>query len=155
RLQVRMMQCTADDASITSHALCTLVLEWIRRQMEEEDITLEALKEKKHLLYLNIDNSLHDCSDIRTGDAQDTEMVQDYKKISRKLSKTNLKVSKKITMGLHPTKPRMMLYSRSISDEEDAQDAEWKLIAHAEVTGTFSFSSVPFTSKIVFKNVNC
>lgn len=46
RLQVRVMQTTADDASITSHALCTLVHEWIRRQMDEEDVTLDALQEK-------------------------------------------------------------------------------------------------------------
>ena len=37
--------------------------------------------------------------------------------------------------GMHPAKPRMMLYSRSISDEEEEQDAEWKLISHAEVAG--------------------
>lgn len=32
-----------------------------------------------------------------------------------------------------------MLYSRSISDEEDEQEAEWKLIAHAEVAGQEAF----------------
>lgn len=133
RLQLRVIQCSADDASITSHALCLLALEWVRRQIEVEDLTLDSLKEKKHLLYLNLDNSLHDCCDIRPGDHQDTEMVQDYKKISRKQSKSNLKGSKKIMIGLHPTKPRMMLYSRSISDEEEQQDVEWKMIAHAEV----------------------
>ena len=46
-----------------------------------------------------------------------------------------LQASRKISVPLHPAKPRMMLYSRSISDEEENQDAEWKLIAHAEVAG--------------------
>lgn len=47
---------------------------------------------QKHMLYLNIDNSLHDCSDIRSGDLNDSDIVQDYKKMSRKLSQTNMKV---------------------------------------------------------------
>lgn len=45
------------------------------------------------MLYLNMDNSLHDCSDIKSGDLNDSDMVQDYKKMSRKLSQTNMKVS--------------------------------------------------------------
>ena len=44
-------------------------------------------------------------------------------------------VGKRIPVSVHPAKPRMMLYSRSISDEEEQQDAEWKLITHSEVAG--------------------
>lgn len=44
------------------------------------------------MLYLNMDNSLHDCTEIQSGDLNDSEMVQDYKKMSRKLSQTNIKV---------------------------------------------------------------
>lgn len=47
---------------------------------------------QKHMLYLNMDNSLHDCTEIQSGDLNDSEMVQDYKKMSRKLSQTNIKV---------------------------------------------------------------
>jgi len=141
RLQLRVVQNTADEASVTSHAICLLSLEWVRRQMEEEDVSLSALIEKKHLLYLNLDNSLHDCSDIKTGDAHDTEMVQDYKKISRKINHVNTKGSRKISTPLHPVKPRMMLYSRSISDEEEQQEAEWKLVTHAEVDD-YSFVAI-------------
>ena len=34
---------------------------------------------------MNIDQSLHDCSDIVSGDSANTEMVQDYKKLSKKV----------------------------------------------------------------------
>jgi len=134
RLQLRVMQTSLDEASITSYALCMLSIEWIKRQMEGENQSFEDLQEKKHLLYLNLDNSLHDCSEIRTDDLKNTDMVQDYKKISRKLSKSTMKVSKKISMTLQPSKPRMMLYSRSISDEDELQDVEWKLVAHSQTS---------------------
>lgn len=39
-----------------------------------------------HLLYLALDNSLQDCSDLPSGDISDTEIVQDYKKLSKKCS---------------------------------------------------------------------
>ena len=45
-LQLRVIQCSADEASVTSHALCMLSLEWVKRQMEEEQLSLDALKEK-------------------------------------------------------------------------------------------------------------
>ena len=46
RLQLRIIHGTADEAAMTSHALCQLALEWVRRQMEEEDISLDTLNEK-------------------------------------------------------------------------------------------------------------
>ena len=46
RLQLRVILCSADDPSITSHALSLLALEWVRRQIEEEQQTLDCLKEK-------------------------------------------------------------------------------------------------------------
>ena len=46
RLQLRIIQCSVDEASVTSHALCLLALEWVRRQMEEEERSLDGLKEK-------------------------------------------------------------------------------------------------------------
>ena len=44
------------------------------------------------MLYLNLDNSLHDCVDIETGDVIDSDIVQDYKKLSLKLSQPGSKV---------------------------------------------------------------
>ncbi|XP_064119983.1 influenza virus NS1A-binding protein homolog B-like [Macrobrachium nipponense] len=133
KLQVSVIHITQDEANITGRALCNLVLEWLKKQVIEEDLQLELLKEKKHMLYLNMDNSLHDCTDIQSGELNDSDIVQDYKKMSRKLSQTNIKVRRKSTTP-QPVKPRLMLYSRSISDKDDSeQDTEWKLIAYSQV----------------------
>jgi influenza virus NS1A-binding protein len=48
--------------------------------------------EQTHLLYLNLDNSLHDCVDIESGDVIDSDIVQDYKKMSLRLSQPGSKV---------------------------------------------------------------
>lgn len=45
-----------------------------------------------HLLYLAMDNSLQDCSELPSGDVSESDIVQDYKKLSKKQSATNLKV---------------------------------------------------------------
>lgn len=39
-----------------------------------------------HMLYLNRDRTLHDCVDIESGDARDSELVQDYKRLSKRLN---------------------------------------------------------------------
>jgi hypothetical protein len=44
-----------------------------------------------HLLYLAMDNSLQDCTELPTGDVSDTEIVQDYKKLSKR-NQANSKV---------------------------------------------------------------
>ena len=46
RLQLRVMQTSLDEASITSYALCMLSIEWIKRQMEGENQSFEDLQEK-------------------------------------------------------------------------------------------------------------
>lgn len=134
KLQVSIIHMTHDEANITGRALCILVLDWLKKQVIEEDFQLDLLKEKKHMLYLNMDNSLHDCTDIQSGELNDSDMVQDYKKMSRKLSQTNIKIRRKSTTP-QPMKPRLMLYSRNISDKDDSeQDDEWKLIAYTQVS---------------------
>lgn len=36
------------------------------------------------MLYLALDNILQDCSELPSGELSDTEIVQDYKKLSKK-----------------------------------------------------------------------
>ncbi|KAB7494902.1 Influenza virus NS1A-binding-like protein B [Armadillidium nasatum] len=134
KILLNVIHGSKDEANMTSRALCNLSLEWVRKQMEEEELSMQMLQEKTYLLYLNLDNSLHDCADIQTGSANDTELVQDYKKISRKLSQPNLKVRRKVSGVSQPAKPRMMLFSRSISDDDNPQDGDWKLISFSKVS---------------------
>lgn len=46
RLQVTVIHRNQDEAAITGRALCSLVLDWIRKQMEEEELQLDSMKEK-------------------------------------------------------------------------------------------------------------
>jgi influenza virus NS1A-binding protein len=108
------------DANVT--ILCNLVLEWIHRNWEPAQLNVDQLTAKvltrqtffflpfssllvlhllsslcvvyqqTHLLYLNLDNSLHDCVDIESGDVIDSDIVQDYKKMSLRLSQPGSKV---------------------------------------------------------------
>lgn len=72
---------------VNENSLCRLVLEWIKREVTSENLSMASLAEKTYLLYLALDNSLQDCSSLPTGDASDTEIVQDYKKLSLKVRK--------------------------------------------------------------------
>ncbi|CAL4058787.1 unnamed protein product, partial [Meganyctiphanes norvegica] len=133
KLQVAVIHSSQEEAAITGHALSRLVLDWVKRMITTDEYTLDALKDKKHMLYLSSDNSLHDCMDIQNGAANDSEMVQDYKKMSRKQSGNNLK-SRRTSTSTQPAKPRMMLYSRNITDKDDTeQDSDWKVIAHTVI----------------------
>ncbi|XP_063590001.1 influenza virus NS1A-binding protein homolog B-like [Penaeus indicus] len=153
KLQVTVIHKTQDEAAITGRALCNLVLEWLKKQLAEEEIQLDLLKEKKHMLYLNMDNSLHDCTEIQSGDLNDSEMVQDYKKMSRKLSQTNIKARRKSTTP-QPSKPRLLLYSRSISDKDDSeQDSDWKVIAYSHVSETSWLAIVTLKGSVAVLSV--
>ncbi|KAH1006398.1 hypothetical protein HUJ05_007137 [Dendroctonus ponderosae] len=119
---------------VNQSALCRLVLEWIRRQINEQSLNKDTLSEKTFMLYLAIDNSLQDCMSLPSGDVSDTEIVQDYKKMSLKnTSKIKIK-----PLG-QPSKPRILIYNREIGEElENEIEPDWNLIA-AESVGEHSF----------------
>nr|XP_023022272.1 influenza virus NS1A-binding protein-like [Leptinotarsa decemlineata] len=122
---------------VNESSLCRLVLEWIKRQVNDHHINMSGLSEKTFMLYLAIDNSLQDCSSLPTGDISDTEIVQDYKKLSLKDKQVNSKPNRKI-LG-QPSKPRVLIYNREIGEElEHELEPDWNLIASASV-GEHSF----------------
>ncbi|KAH7984438.1 hypothetical protein HPB52_020724 [Rhipicephalus sanguineus] len=84
-----------------------------------------------HMLYLNLDRTLHDCNDIEAGDAKDTELIQDYKRLSRRLSQPKGSKTKGRSGITTPAKPRQFLYTRSDSSgsSSDEEDRDWKIIA--------------------------
>lgn len=121
---------------VNESSLCRLVLEWIKREVTAENISMSSLSEKTFMLYLALDNSLQDCSSLPAGDASDTEIVQDYKKLSLK-EKQSLQKKKKI-LG-QPSKPRVLIYSREIGEELETElEPDWNLIASCSV-GEHSF----------------
>lgn len=122
---------------VNESSLCRLVLEWIKRQVNEDNLNMSSLSEKTFMLYLAIDNSLQDCSSLPSGDISDTEIVQDYKKLSLKDKQATTKPKRKV-MG-QPSKPRVLIYNREIGEElENEIEPDWNLIASNSV-GEHSF----------------
>lgn len=120
-----------------NQSVCQLVLDWIHRQwLDDEKLTLDQLKSKKHLLYMGKNNSLEDCEDIEEGSPNDSDIVQDYKKVNQQIPKQNKKVRRH--SNLKPAKPRELLYARHINQEdkkiEDHID-DWKVVSHAKLEG--------------------
>lgn len=121
------------------HSLCQLVLDWIKRQVLDESIEIQTLYEKMHMLYLAMDNSLQDCSDLPTEDISNTDIVRDYKKLSLKNAPSAQKTKRKC-LG-QPSKPRVLIYSRDLGTEDVEQefDKDWNLIASSTVAGLYFF----------------
>lgn len=122
---------------VNQSSLCRLVLEWIKRQITDHSLNKDALSEKTFMLYLAIDNSLQDCMTLPSGDVSDTEIVQDYKKMSLKNTTSSNKMKKKPLS--QPSKPRVLIYNREIGEELESElEPDWNLIA-SESVGEHSF----------------
>jgi influenza virus NS1A-binding protein len=118
--------------------LCHLILEWIHRNWEPSQLNVEQLTAKTHLLYLNLDNCLHDCVDIESGDVIDSDIIQDYKKMSLRLSQPGSK-NRRRGSAQQPSRSRHSLYSRSISELPSAGEAgkeehEWRVVAATQMS---------------------
>lgn len=120
--------------SLVNHnSLCQLILDWIRRQVTDDSLSMTSLTEKTFLLYLALDNSLQDCSSLPTGDINDSDIVQDYKKLSLKNSQ-NANPKKRKALG-QPSKPRVLIYSRDIGECLETQfEPDWNVIATTKVS---------------------
>jgi len=135
--QLRVELLTPALEEVTSLNMATqalLVLDWLRKFMLEEDISLEEATEKLHLLYMNMDLSLHDCADIHNGDSANTEMVQDYKRLSKKHP------GRKVSPGsLQPVPSSKQYHTITFSPADVTERAQeeaaydWKTIACAKV----------------------
>jgi len=134
-IRVEVLNQTRQEMSlVTCDSLCHLVLDWVRRSLDEDNFN--CLTEKTHLLYLALDNTLQDCSELPSGDVSDTDIVQDYKKMSKKVSNPTTKVRRK--GQIQPAKPRVLLYSRTDTLDPNENVFEWSLIASQKV-GEHSF----------------
>lgn len=119
--------------SVVSHpSLCRLVLDWVKRQIYEENLGISHLLERSHLLYLALDNSLQDCSDLPPGHESESDLVQDYKRLVHKCPNNNNRRRKQLAV---PVRPRVLLYSRDIGkrdDEKNAIEPDWNLLGSAK-----------------------
>ncbi|XP_017784244.1 PREDICTED: influenza virus NS1A-binding protein-like isoform X2 [Nicrophorus vespilloides] len=131
--RIEILNQSRQEMSHVNHSsLCRLVLDWIRKQLNENSLTHFSLNERTHMLYLAIDNSLQDCTSLPTGDICDTDIVQDYKKMSLKNVTGNSKAKRKSLV--QPSKPRVLIYSREIGEDLEAEaEPDWNLIASSRV----------------------
>ena len=133
-------------AAINEKHVFNMVVEWIHVSFDREELNMANICEKMFMLYVNkSDKTLHDCNDIENGEHNDSELIQDYKRESRRLSfpaKTTAiegqngqqKKTKKKSLSL-PSKPRQFLFTRSdsesslssIADEDNEND--WKVLS--------------------------
>lgn len=121
---------------VAESSLGRLVVDWIRRQMTEEDVSVSTLLERSHMLYLALDNSLQDCADLPPGQESESDLVQDYKRLVLK-GPNNKKHRKALKT---PGRPRMILYSRDIGDRSDTTEEaaptemDWSLVGCSKLS---------------------
>uniref|UniRef100_A0A182Q0M1 BTB domain-containing protein n=1 Tax=Anopheles farauti TaxID=69004 RepID=A0A182Q0M1_9DIPT len=134
---IEVLYQTRQEMSLVAEcSLGRLVIDWIRRQMTNEDVSVSALLERSHMLYLALDNSLQDCADLPPGQESESDLVQDYKRLVLKCP-SNKKHRKALKT---PGRPRMILYSRDIGDRsEDKTDAtasemDWSLVGCSKLS---------------------
>ena len=115
-----------------------LLLEWLRGYK----IDTKVLTAKVFLLYFNkIDKKLHDCNDIENDDSNYSDVIGDYKMLSRKTHfPKKISIENKIEETLNygacqtPSKPAKFLFTRSDSESSlssiaDDDDNDWKVLA--------------------------
>lgn len=123
---------TKQEMSVVIHqSLCRLVLDWVKRQMTEDTLSMPHLLERSHLLYLALDNSLQDCADLPPGHESESDLVQDYKRLALKCPNNK---GRRKQVGA-TVRPRVIIYSRDIGDREDRSTVEpdWNVIGSAKV----------------------
>jgi len=88
------------------------------------------------MLYLALDNSLQDVSDL-VGDKANSDLVKDYKKLASKKPSGNPK-SRRKCQPVQPERPRVIIYSREVSDrsydDENRAEADWNLISSTKLS---------------------
>ncbi|KAL0270414.1 UNVERIFIED_CONTAM: hypothetical protein PYX00_007832 [Menopon gallinae] len=131
-------------------ALLRLAIQWIKRQ---EDFKIENFVEKlafqTHLLYLALDNTLQDCSDLPSSDLSDSEIVQDYKKMSKKHGAVSSTGTKR-KVPLQPAGPRVLILGENGANGQE-EDPDWDLIAFNRV-GVELFSEYAFLALTIVSN---
>ena len=136
-MRIEVLYRTMQEMSLVNGtSLCCLILDWVKRFVtDSESVTMELLTQKTYLLYLAMDNSLQDCLDLPPGDVSDTDIVQDYKKLSSKTQAQNTGRRKGV---LQPAKPRILIYSRNIEDRiEEQLEPDWNMIGVNKVSGKY------------------
>ncbi|KAG5681658.1 hypothetical protein PVAND_011072 [Polypedilum vanderplanki] len=134
-IQIEVLHQTKEEmAMVAEDSLCRLVLEWTKREISDHSASIASLSERSRMLFLALDNSLQDVSEL-IGDKANSDMVKDYKSKAQK-NPSNIPKTRRKCLS-QPERPRILLYSREVSDrndEENREDADWNVIASIKVS---------------------
>jgi len=143
RIRIEILHLSKEEKDqALARPLCELALDWIRSQwIEDEKLDLETLSQRRNLLFVAGDHTLQDCDIIEQGSVNDSDVIQDYKKENQhfpsKLAKKRRQPG--VPAAVRPSKPRELLYSRHINQDDHAKQADvedgWKVIASAKLAG--------------------
>ena len=155
QLKIDFFLNSENEEKINERNVFNEVLEWIRVGFEEETMDLNTLAEKKmFMLYFNKNlNQIQDCSEmIEPPSPEELEAIEDYKKLSKRLSHPSLMrsassieaINSGVTNGKDkpsvPSKPRQFLFARSESESslssvtENDEEQDWKLLANCRIS---------------------
>ena len=131
-------------AAINERHVFNMVNEWIHTSFDREELNVTNICEKKFMLYLNkSDKCFHDCNEIENGANDDSDLIQDYKRESRRLSfqpkplaegQNGHQPKKPLTTAI-PSKSRQFMFTRSDSESslsslaDDDNENDWKVLS--------------------------
>jgi influenza virus NS1A-binding protein len=131
-------------AAINERHVFNMVIEWIRSSFDREELNVTNISEKMFMLYLNkSDKCFHDCNDIENGGTDDSDLIQDYKRESRRLSFQPKHAivdgknghQKKNGSTALPSKSRQFMFTRSDSESslsslaDEDNESDWKVLS--------------------------
>jgi len=139
KIQIEILQNSNEERDATNQRhLVDMLLEWLRGYK----IDINVLTAKVFMLYLNTtDKKLHDCNDIEIDDSNYSDVVGDYKSLSRKThfprkvsDERKKEENTNLAPSQTPSKPSKFLFTRSDSESSlssiaDDDDNDWKVLA--------------------------
>lgn len=145
-----LLNSAQEENSINEKHLFNEILDWLRQSLLRISIDLDTLKENSLMLYYNKDlNEIQDCTQMESDFSEESEMIENYKKLNKKLSFVKSLSNDNISCGVAnkngyqnkstmPSKPRQFMFTRSDSDNSlssiaDDDGKEWKLLANCRI----------------------
>lgn len=90
KIKIEVLQNSDEEIDLVNPKhLFALIIDWCRKAFDENRLSSDKILMKTYMLYLNsFDRMLHDCEDIENDDHNYSEVIHEYKSLSRKLSTT-------------------------------------------------------------------
>lgn len=148
-----------EEHSINDRHMLNEVLEWIRSSLEHDVFDLDRFKDGNTMLMLHYDktrNEIQDCCQIESNSPEESEMIEDYKKLNKRIALIRKSLSQDnipnglVKSSVPSSKPRQFLFTRSDSEsslcssatdgiggtgDDDVQDHQhdWKVLANCRL----------------------